>query len=164
VNATAACGRIPVDVEHDGIDLLTISSNDMYGPRGAAALYVRKGIKVQPLLPGGGQENGIRSGTENVFAIAGMGEAAVMVQRDMISETKRLQSITDAYQKEILNIPESFLTGSPYKRLPGHMSFSLAELKVKAFFSTSILHSISRLLPVLHALPVHLSHHMFCLQ
>lgn len=123
VNATAACGRIPVDVERDGIDLLTLSSNDMSGPRGAAALYVRKGIKVQTLLPGGGQENGIRSGTENVFAIAGMGEAAVMAQRDMISETNRLQSITDTYVNEILKIPESYLTGSPYKRLPGHLSF-----------------------------------------
>lgn len=129
VNATAACGRIPVDVEQDGIDLLTISSNDLSGPRGAAALYVRKGIRIQTLLPGGGQENGIRSGTENVFAIAGMGEAAVMAQRDMISETNRLQQITDTYQKEILKIPESFLTGSPYKRLPGHLSFRFGRIE-----------------------------------
>lgn len=129
VNATAACGRIPMDVEQDGIDLLTISSNDLAGPRGAAALYVRKGIKIQTLLPGGGQENGIRSGTENVFAIAGMGEAAVMAQRDMISETNRLKPITETYLKEILKIPESFLTGSPYQRLPGHMSFRFSRIE-----------------------------------
>lgn len=129
VNATAACGRIPVDVEQDGIDLLTISSNDLSGPRGAAALYVRKGIKIQTILPGGGQEKGIRSGTENVFAIAGMGEAAVMAQRDMISETNRLKPITETYLKEILKIPESFLTGSPYQRLPGHLSFRFSRIE-----------------------------------
>jgi cysteine desulfurase len=129
VNATAACGRIPVDVELDGIDLLTLSSNDLSGPRGAAALYVREGIKIQTLLPGGGQENGIRSGTENVFAIAGMGEAAVMAQRDMISEDNRLQQITDIYLKDILKIPESYLTGSPYNRLPGHLSFRFGRIE-----------------------------------
>lgn len=129
VNATAACGRIPVDVQGDGIDLLTISSNDLSGPRGAAALYVRKGVKVQSLLPGGGQEKGIRSGTENIFAIAGMGEAAAITAREMVSETNRLKPITDSYQKEILKIPESFLTGPRAGRLPGHLSFRFSRIE-----------------------------------
>ena len=129
VNATAAAGKIPVDVQKDGIDLLTISSNDLYGPRGAAALYIRKGVKVQTILPGGGQENGIRSGTENIFAIAGMGEAAVIAGQEMASEQERLQQITRAYQQEILTIPDSFLTGHPTDRLPGHLSFRFSRIE-----------------------------------
>ena len=76
VDATAACGQIPVDVKSEGIDLLTISSNDMYGPRGLGALYVKEGVRLEPLMHGGGQERGLRSGTENVAAIVGFGKAA----------------------------------------------------------------------------------------
>jgi len=76
VDATAAAGRIPIDVQNDGIDLLTLSSNDMYGPQGCGALYIKPGVKLQPILPGGGQERGLRSGTENLFAIAGMGNGS----------------------------------------------------------------------------------------
>lgn len=129
VNATAACGKIPVDVQNDDIDLLTFSSNDLGGPRGAAVLYIKKGVKVQTLLPGGGQEKGIRSGTENLFAIAGMGEAAAIAGREMVSEGQRLQSITQAYRDKILKIPESYLTGHPYLRLPGHISFRFSRIE-----------------------------------
>lgn len=129
VNATAAAGRIPVDVQRDGIDLLTLSSNDLYGPRGAAALYIRKGVKVQTILPGGGQENGIRSGTENIFAIAGMGEAAIIAGQEMAAEQERLQQITSAYRHEILTIPDSYLTGHPTERLPGHLSFRFSRIE-----------------------------------
>ena len=73
VDATAAAGYIPVDVQADGIDLLTLSSNDLYGPQGAGALYVKPGVKLQPVILGGGQERGLRSGTENIFAFAGLG-------------------------------------------------------------------------------------------
>ncbi|WOF15638.1 cysteine desulfurase [Methanoplanus sp. FWC-SCC4] len=123
VNATAAAGNIPVDVQKEDIDLMTISSNDMYGPRGAAALYVKKGIRIQTILPGGGQERGLRSGTENIFAIAGMGEAAHIASKEMTSEAKRLQKIGDAYKSVILKIEDSYLTGHPTYRLPGHLSF-----------------------------------------
>ena len=129
VNATAAAGRIPVDVQEDGIDLLTLSSNDMYGPRGAAALYVRKGVKVQTLLPGGGQERGIRSGTENLFAIAGMGEAAAIAEREMAAEGMRLNNIADAYLGKILTIEDAHLTGPPAGRLPGHLSFRFGRIE-----------------------------------
>lgn len=129
VNATAAAGRIPVDVQKDGIDLLTLSSNDMYGPRGAAALYVRKGVKVQTLLPGGGQERGLRSGTENIFAVAGMGEAAAIAGREMASEGPRLRKIADAYLREILTIEDAHLTGPPAGRLPGHLSFRFGRIE-----------------------------------
>ncbi|MFO7677126.1 MAG: cysteine desulfurase family protein [Thermoplasmatota archaeon] len=123
VDATAAAGRIPIDVQKDGIDLLTLSSNDIYGPRGASALYIKPGVKIQSVLPGGGQEKGLRSGTENVFAIAGMGEAARITQKEMKQESVRLQKIRDKLIKEILQIKDTYLTGHPKKRLPHHASF-----------------------------------------
>ncbi|MBN1163961.1 MAG: cysteine desulfurase [Candidatus Krumholzibacteriota bacterium] len=123
VDATAAAGRIPLDVQAEGIDLLTLSSNDLYGPRGAGALYVKPGLKLQPLLPGGGQERGLRSGTENIFAIAGMGEAARLAGLEMERESARLKKIRDALIKGILEVEETFLTGHPEKRLPHHASF-----------------------------------------
>ncbi len=83
VDATAAAGKVPVDVQKEGIDLLTLSSNDLYGPQGAGALYVKPGVRIQPVLFGGGQERGLRAGTENLYAIAGMGEAARLAKMEM---------------------------------------------------------------------------------
>jgi cysteine desulfurase len=123
VDAVAAAGRVPIDVQKDGIDLLTLSSNDLYGPQGAGALYVKPGIRLQSVLLGGGQERGLRSGTENIFAIAGMGEAARIIQEEMQQETNRLLPIRDQLIKEILTIKESYLTGHPTQRLPHHASF-----------------------------------------
>ncbi len=123
VDATAAAGRIPLDVQKDGIDLLTLSSNDLYGPRGAGALYVKPGVKIQSIMPGGGQERGLRSGTENVFAIVGMGKAAKIAQNEMNKESNRLLKIRDKLVSEILKIDETYLTGHPKKRLPHHASF-----------------------------------------
>jgi len=123
VDATAAAGHIPIDVQADGIDLLTLSSNDLYGPQGAGALYVKPGIKLQPVLLGGGQERGLRSGTENIFAIAGMGEAARIAKDEMAHESERLKEMRDKLIEEILTIEESYLTGHPTQRLPHHASF-----------------------------------------
>ena len=129
VDAVAAAGRIPIDVQKDGIDLLTLSSNDLYGPQGAGALYVKPGVKIQSVLLGGGQERGLRSGTENVFAIAGMGEAARMAQQEMKQETNRLIPIRDKLIKEILKIEKSYLTGHPIQRLPHHASFRFSYIE-----------------------------------
>jgi len=123
VDATAAAGHVPIDVQADGIDLLTLSSNDLYGPQGAGALYIKPGIKLQPLLLGGGQERGFRSGTENLFAIAGMGEAARIAKVEMAQESNRLRVMRDTLIQEIATIQESFLTGHPTQRLPNHVSF-----------------------------------------
>ena len=129
VDATAAAGRVPIDVQGEGIDLLTISSNDMYGPQGCGALYIKPGVKLQPILPGGGQERGLRSGTENLFAIAGMGEAARIAKDEMGQESKRLEEIRDELMSEILTIEESYLTGHPTKRLPNHASFRFSRIE-----------------------------------
>ena len=123
VDGKAAAGRIPIDVQADGIDLLTLSSNDLYGPRGAGALYIKPGIKLQSIMPGGGQERGLRSGTENIYAITGMGKAAEVAQKEMNKESSRLQKISDKLILEIIKIEESYLTGHPTKRLPHHASF-----------------------------------------
>jgi len=129
VDATAAAARIPIDVQADGIDLLTLSSNDMYGPQGAGALYVDPGIRLQPVLPGGGQERGLRSGTENIFAMAGMGEAATIAKDEMAAEKERLERIRDALIAGILEIEESYLTGHPTQRLPHHASFRFSRIE-----------------------------------
>ncbi|MEE9506314.1 MAG: cysteine desulfurase family protein [Thermoplasmata archaeon] len=129
VDATAAAGRIPIDVQADGIDLLTLSSNDMYGPQGAGALYVKTGVRIQPVLPGGGQERGLRSGTENIFAIAGMGEAARIAREEMGAESARLSEMRNSLIEQILKIEETYLTGHPTKRLPHHASFRFSHIE-----------------------------------
>ncbi len=129
VDAVAAAGRVPIDVQKDGIDLLTLSSNDLYGPQGAGALYIKPGVKLQSVLLGGGQERGLRSGTENVFAIAGMGEAARIAQQEMQQESRRLLPIRDRLIKEILTIDQSYLTGHPTSRLPHHASFRFSYIE-----------------------------------
>jgi cysteine desulfurase len=129
VDATAAAGRIPIDVQKDGIDLLTLSSNDLYGPQGGGALYIKPGVKLQAVLFGGGQERGFRSGTENVFAIAGMGEAARIAKEEMQKESERLLPIRDRLISELLTIEQSYLTGHPTKRLPHHVSVRFSSIE-----------------------------------
>lgn len=123
VDATASEGRIPIDVQAGNIDLLTLSSNDFYGPQGAGALYVKPGVKIQPVMLGGGQERGLRSGTENLFAIAGMGEAVKIAKNEMENESGRLRNLRDQLIEEILTIDNTHLTGHRTQRLPHHASF-----------------------------------------
>lgn len=123
VDASAAVGYMPIDVQRDDIDLLSFSSNDIYGPRGAGILYVKPGVKLQSIMPGGGQERGIKSGTENIFSIAGMGEASRIMKGDIKKESERLIIIRDKLIKEITKIDRAYLTGHPKKRLSGHASF-----------------------------------------
>jgi cysteine desulfurase len=129
VDATASAGKLPIDVQAEEIDLLTISSNDLYGPKGAAALYIKPGVKIQSVNPGGGQERGLRSGTENVFSIVGMGEAAKIAKKEMKTESTRLQKIRDSLISEISKIDEAYLTGHSRKRLPHHASFRFSHIE-----------------------------------
>jgi cysteine desulfurase len=141
-DAVAAEGRIPIDVQKDGIDLLTLSSNDLYGPQGAGALYIKPGVKIQSVLLGGGQERGLRSGTENVFAIVGMGEAARIAQQEMKQESSRLLPIRDGLIQEILKIEKSFLTGHPSQRLPHHASFRFSFIEGESILLNMDMHDI----------------------
>ena len=121
VDATAANGQVPIDVNDEGIDLLTISSNDMYGPKGVGALYIRRGTRLEPSIHGGGQEQGLRSGTENLPSIVGLGKAAEMERKEMPTESERLKKLRDKLINGLLDhIPHSFLNGHPTKRLPNN--------------------------------------------
>jgi cysteine desulfurase len=123
VDATAACGQVPIDVKSEGIDLLTISSNDMYGPKGVGALYVKEGVRLEPLLHGGGQERGVRSGTENLPGMVGFGKAAEITENEMRQESVRLVKLRDRMIDGLLKpIPYSYLNGHPTERLPDNVS------------------------------------------
>lgn len=123
VDGTAAVGKVPVNVENEHIDLLTISSNDMYGPKGVGALYVKQDVRIMPFMLGGGQESGMRSGSENIPGIAGMGKAAEIAQKEMLSEGARLIRMRDRLIDNILKMEYTYLTGSRTKRLPNNASF-----------------------------------------
>ncbi|MEW6202088.1 MAG: cysteine desulfurase family protein [bacterium] len=124
VDATAAAGNITINADIYKIDLLTISSNDLYGPQGAGALYVGPKVKIQPVILGGGQQNGLRSGAENLAGIVGFGKACEIAQSEMFNESAWLQGLRDELIEGVLNnIDRAYLTGSRYKRLPNHASF-----------------------------------------
>ncbi len=123
VDAVAAAGKIPIDVERDNIDLMSISSNDIYGPKGTGALFVRKGVRVLPTIHGGGQEKGFRSGTENIPNIVGMGRAAEIAKEEMKEEGERLTKMRDRLIDGIVNhLKDATLNGHPTKRLPNNVS------------------------------------------
>ncbi len=117
-DAVAAEGLLPIDVKRDGINLMALSSNDIYGPKGVGVLYMRKKFRVNPLMIGGGQEHGLRSGSEDVPGIVGMKVAAEIMEKEMPKEVKRFTGYRDRMIKQILEeIPDSHLNGHPTQRL-----------------------------------------------
>ncbi len=123
-DAIASAGTIPVDVKELGVDALSLAGNQFYGPKGVGALYIRKGVRIMPLLDGGIQEGGRRAGTENVPAIAGLGKAAEMARKDMASRLKHLSHLRDRLIAELpAKIDHMAVTGHPENRLPGNASF-----------------------------------------
>ena len=124
VDAVAAAGKVPIDVQKSKIDLLSISSNDMYGPKGAGALYVKDGTRVEAVVQGGGQERGLRSGSENVSAIVGFGAAAEIAKAEMEAEGARLAALRDRLIKGVTeNVEDSWVNGHLTKRLPNNANF-----------------------------------------
>ena len=123
-DATQSFGKIPIDVNKMNIDLLTANSHKMYGPKGAACLFIRKGIKISPILHGGGHESGLRSSTINIPAIVGFAEACRICKKVMKKESKRLVRLRNKLIKGVLEkIPNSHLNGHPEKRLPNNANF-----------------------------------------
>jgi len=115
---------MPIDVQQIPVDMLTLSSNDIYGPRGVGALYLKKGVRVNPIIIGGGQERGFRSGSENIPGIVGFGKAAEIMKAEINEEAARLEVLRDKLIKGILEtIPKSYLNGHPEKRLPHNAHF-----------------------------------------
>ncbi len=123
-DAVASTGSIPVDVNKLGADALSLAGNEFYGPKGSGALWVRKRVRLIPLMDGGVQEGGRRPGTENVPAIVGMGKAAELAVRDMPSRMEKFVRLRDRLINGLpAAIDHTFLTGHPTQRLPQHASF-----------------------------------------
>ncbi len=129
-DAVQAAGKVEIDVEKMGIDLLSLSAHKMYGPKGIGALYVRKKnprVRLEPIIDGGGHERGMRSGTLPVPLIVAMGEAAEIARLEMPEEVKRTYALRERLRKGIMDhLPESYLNGHPVNRLPGSANISFA--------------------------------------
>ena len=120
-DAVQAVGKIPVDVNKDGIDLMAFTAHKMYGPKGVGALYVRRKnprVKVTAQIDGGGQERGMRSGTLNVPGIVGFGKACEICMQDMEADTKRISKLRDKLETELMKLEEAYINGSTEHRLP----------------------------------------------
>lgn len=131
-DGTQAVGKVPVDVQADGIDLMAFSAHKMYGPKGVGALYVRRKnprVKVTAQMDGGGHERGMRSGTLNVPGIVGFGKACELCMNEMESEAKRLSAMRDRLESSLLELEEAYVNGNREHRLPhtANISFKYVE-------------------------------------
>jgi cysteine desulfurase len=134
-DAVAAAGWIPLDVEKMGVNMLTLAGDQFYGPKGAAALYVRKGTRLVPLVEGGIQERGMRAGTENVAAVAGFGEAARLAAETLEKRSKQAASIRDELKESLFEaVPHLHLNGHPEKRLPRNLNVTVEFVEGEALF------------------------------
>ncbi|MDR3708052.1 MAG: cysteine desulfurase family protein [Capsulimonadaceae bacterium] len=132
-DAVQTFGQLPVTVDGLGVDLLTISSHKIYGPKGLGALYVRSGTPIEPILFGGGQERDRRSGTENVAGIVGFGEAARILLTVREKESNRLRMLRELIRFEIeRRIPDVKLNGHPTERLPNNINYSYPGVEAQA--------------------------------
>jgi len=127
VDAAQAVGKVAVDVNKDGIDLMAISAHKLYGPKGVGALYVRRKeprVRLTAQMDGGGHERGMRSGTLNVPAIVGFGKACELVRMEMDEEVRRISALRDRLESGLLGIPLVYVNGSREHRLPGTVNLS----------------------------------------
>ncbi|MGH9689000.1 MAG: cysteine desulfurase family protein, partial [Candidatus Acidiferrales bacterium] len=129
-DAVQAIGKISVDVERDGIDLLSISAHKLYGPKGVGALYVRRKnprVQLAPMIDGGGHERGLRSGTLNVPGIVGLGKACEICAREMTDENARMRALRNKLKDAILSrLDDTTINGSMDHRLPNNLNLSFA--------------------------------------
>src|ERR1700678_57845 len=129
-DATQAIGKIPVDVNKNNIDVMSISAHKMYGPKGVGALYVRRKnprVQISAIIDGGGHERGMRSGTLNVPGIVGLGKACAIASEEMAHEAARLSGLRDRLRDRIMNrLNETYINGSMEHRLPGNLNISFA--------------------------------------
>ncbi|MFC1522672.1 cysteine desulfurase family protein [Elusimicrobiota bacterium] len=135
VDAVCTVGLVPVNAADLGVDLMTFSSSQMYGPKGTAALYVKKGVRIIPLIDGGIQEHGRRAGTENVPSIVGFGKACEIAKAEMNDNLKKITGLRDKLITELpKKIEHIYLTGHPQKRLPNNVSFLVEFVEGESMF------------------------------
>jgi cysteine desulfurase len=134
-DAAQAAGKIPVDVDRDGIDLASLSAHKIYGPKGVGALYVRRRnprVKINAQIDGGGHERGMRSGTLNVPGIAGFGKACEICRTEMDREAAKLSLLRDRLEQGLLKLEDSFVNGSTENRLPHVTNIAFAQVESQA--------------------------------
>lgn len=123
-DAVQTVGKIPVDVKKMNVDMLSLSSHKLYGPKGIGALYIKKGVRIEPLLHGGGHERGLRPGTENVAGIVGLGKACSIAKVSQETDAQKLTNLRNKLIDGVLNsIEDSYLNGDRTKRLPNNANF-----------------------------------------
>ncbi|OLD33539.1 MAG: cysteine desulfurase NifS [Thaumarchaeota archaeon 13_1_40CM_2_39_13_2] len=124
-DAVQAIGKVVIDVKELGVDLLSMSSHKINGPKGVGALYIRKGVKISPLILGGGQESGLRSGTENVASIVGFGMACKLARDNLDQNISHFKKLTNRLVSRVLSeIPHANHNGHPEKRIPNNAHFT----------------------------------------
>ena len=123
-DAVQAAGHLAIDVQTTNIDLLSLSGHKFHGPKGAGALYTRRGIALQNVLYGGGQERGHRAGTENVPAIAGLAAALAQADANLLANTARCLDLRQRLTERLLAIPGTHLNGDAAQRLPGNVNIT----------------------------------------
>ncbi len=128
-DAAQSFGKIPINVKEMNIDLMTVNAHKIYGPKGVGALFIRKGIRIEPLLHGGGHEFGLRSGTENVPGIVGFAKAVGLRREEMEREAEKLSMFRDRLIEGTLEIEEAYLNGHPTKRLPNIANFRFSYIE-----------------------------------
>jgi len=142
-DAVQAAGKLRIDVEELGVDLLSLSAHKIYGPKGVGALYIRKGTKIYPLIHGGHQERGRRAGTENVAGIVGFGKAAEIALQEMEEEAVRIAGLRDRLEGGILErIEDVLINGHPEKRLPNTTNISFRYIEGEAIILKLASHGI----------------------
>lgn len=132
-DACQAAGYLDIDVQNLGIDLMSLNGSKLYGPKGIGLLYLKKGTMLKPIIHGGGQEFGLRSGTENIPYIIGFAKALEIAQREKVTEITRLTNLRDYLINNILeNIPKTFLNGHPSSRLPNNINITFLDVEGEA--------------------------------
>lgn len=123
-DAVQTVGKIPVNVEELNVDMLSLSAHKVYGPKGIGAIYIKKGVRLEPILHGGGHERGIRPGTENVTGIVGLGKACELAEKNLLDNAKYITNLRDKLIDGVLNsVEQSYLNGDRTKRLPNNVNF-----------------------------------------
>jgi cysteine desulfurase len=129
-DAVQSVGKIPVNVGDLNVDMLSLSAHKLHGPKGIGALYIRKGVRIDPLFHGGGHERGMRPGTENIPGIVGLGKACQIARDNMETNMEYVSSLRDRLIKGVMGeIEQSYLNGHPTKRLPNNANFRFSSIE-----------------------------------